>query len=156
MRCRLVLAVCLGCFCMVMHTASSAQESGPDPEEEQAAAPSGDRSGNTAQPQEGVLIRGADSQTEQRLDQIRERKIQMKAEREALLREREELQKEIHKAEADFPQKISRSLENTALTTYESLKQKLAALDARTEKFSSELKALNEEEQGLLEGLKRP
>lgn len=76
-----------------------------------------------------------------KLARITQRKLELKGEREELLRERELLQQEIKKADASL-----------TIEKFNALQKKSDDLDARIKKFSSELKALNEEESGLLRG----
>lgn len=106
--------------------------------------------GHVEKSQEGVL-RGTDSGQETRLKQITQRKLELKAEREALLRERETLQQEVNEANDRLAIKTLNAIQRkSGITHRESLRQRSADLDSRIEKFSSELKSLNEEEAGLL------
>ncbi len=119
---------------------SSAQESTLGTEEQKETVKSANSSGNGAKPKEGVF-KGADSEREKRLEQITQRKTELKVEREALLREREDLRQEMTNS--------SYSLRHNRVK-FNALRQKSADLESRVEKFGSELKALNEEEAGLL------
>ena len=119
---------------------NSAQESDLGTEQQKETLKSANKSGSAAKPKEGGF-KGADSERERRLEQITQRKTELKAEREALLREREDLQKEMTNN--------SYSLRHNRVN-FNALRQKSADLESRIEKFGSELKALNEEEPGLL------
>lgn len=119
---------------------NSAKESTLGTEEQKETLKSANKSDNGAKPKEGVF-KGAGSEREKRLEQITQRKTELKTEREALLREREDLQQE--------RTNNSYSLRHNRVK-FNALRQKSADLDSRIEKFGSELKALNEEETGLL------
>ncbi len=108
---------------------NSAQESALGTEEQKETLKSANKSGSAAKPKEGGF-KGADSERERRLEQITQRKTELKAEREALLREREELQQEM--TNNSYILRHNRIKLNA-------FKQKSADLDYRIEKFGSEL-----------------
>ncbi len=111
---------------------------------------SADESGYLAKPQEGVF-KGADSEREKRLEQITQRKTELKAEREALLREREDLQQEVNESNDRMAKRSLNTVQQrSGIALQQSLRQRSADLYSRIEKFGSELKSLNEEEAGLL------
>jgi len=100
-----------------------------------------------ARPGEGVLIRGANPEQEIRLDRINQRKLELVEEREKLQRGREQLQQEIKQNDAALT-----TTDNMTTEKFRELQKKANDLDSRIIKFSSELKALNEEETSLLRG----
>lgn len=101
--------------------------------------------------QPGAATKPKDPEREKRLKQITQRKIELKTEREALIKERDELQREVNEANDRLAIRTLNAIQRkSGINHRQELRQKSADLDSRIEKFSNELKSLNEEEAGLL------
>ena len=113
------------------------QEAAPGQEGKKEGEGMPDSHGNNSEKPSALI-----NENKIRLDRINQRKLELGGEREELLRERERLQQEIKKADVYLPTE-----------KFNALQKKSDDLDSRIKKFSSELKALNEEETGLRRGL---
>jgi hypothetical protein len=89
------------------------------------------------------LVKGLKPEDEARLDQITRKKVEMKSERERLIKERDQFHEDMR---------------NTGMITtqeqFDAIKKRIADLDTRISTFNEDVKKLNEEEQKILESSK--
>ena len=97
-----------------------------------------------AKPGEGVLIREANPEQEKRLDQIKQRKLELKAEREKLSKEREQLNQDAKTMGTIYKQE-----------QFDEITKRNADIEARINRFNEEVEKLNSEESGIIEGLNK-
>ncbi len=117
------------------------EEESVSPEKEaDKSAP--DLKGPEKQSGEG-LVKGLKPEDEARLDQITRKKVEMKSERERLIKERDQFHEDMR---------------NTGMITtqeqFDAIKKRIADLDTRISTFNEDVKKLNEEEQKILESSK--
>ncbi len=112
-------------------------------EREETKKPAAD-AGDSAKTDAGVLIKGAAPEAEERLDRITERKIDLKTDRDNLIKESEQLHEDV---------------KNTGVVRtqaqFDALKKKIADLQNRINAFNDEVKNLDDEEQKILKELKK-
>jgi len=112
-------------------------------EQEETKKPATD-AGDSAKPDAGVLIKGATPEAEKRLDRITKRKIDLKTDRDNLIKERDQLHEDVKNAGMVKTQ-----------AQLDALKKRIADLENRINAFNDEVKNLNDEEQRIVEGLKK-
>jgi hypothetical protein len=98
----------------------------------------------TPKPKEGVLIKGANPEQEKRLDQINQRKLELKVEREQLSKEREQLNQDIKETGMVYTQE-----------QLDRLTKSISDVEGRINRFNEEVKKLNAEEAGIIEELNK-
>jgi hypothetical protein len=89
------------------------------------------------------VVRGLNPEQAKQLDMINEKKTAMKAERERLIKEREQLHEDVKSAG------VVRNQEQ-----FDALKKRISDLEARINGFNEEVKRISEEESRLIEGSK--
>jgi predicted RNase H-like nuclease (RuvC/YqgF family) len=92
---------------------------------------------------EGELIKGLKPEEEERLDQINRKKLEMKDEKEKLIKEQDKLHEDV---------KITGMVKTQA--QLDAIKNRIKDLETRINAFNSEVKKLNEEEKNIIEGSK--
>jgi hypothetical protein len=95
-----------------------------------------------SEPQKGVLVRGKDPVAEKRLDEINQRKQELMTERDRLIQETEQLNKKI------IDTGEVKTEEESAVIT-----KQINGIEEKINRFNSEVKALREEENSILEAL---
>lgn len=123
---------------------SSVPEPVPVEEGRKEADKSTDDSKNGAKSEEGVLIRGANPEQEKRLDEITRRKLELKVEREKLSKEREQLHQEVKDAGMLYSQE-----------QFNRITKRISDVEGKINRFNDEVKKLNAEESGIIEGLNK-
>jgi len=93
---------------------------------------------------ETVLTRGANPEQEKRLDQINQRKLELKAEREKLSKDREQLNQDVKAMGTIYKQE-----------QFDEITRRISDVEDRVNRFNEEVKKLNEEEAGIIEGLNK-
>lgn len=99
---------------------------------------------DTAKPGEGVLIRGANPEQEKRLDQINQRKLELKVEREKLSKDREQLNQDVKNMGTIYKQE-----------QFNEITKRISDVEERIKGFNEEVKKLNAEEAGIIEELNK-
>lgn len=99
---------------------------------------------DTAKPDEGVLIRGANPEQEKRLDQIKQRKLELKVEREKLSKDREQLNQDVKNMGMIYKQE-----------QFDEITKRISDVEDRIKGFNEEVKKLNAEEAGIIEELNK-
>ena len=94
---------------------------------------------DSAKPGEGVLIRGVNPEQEKRLDEITQRKLELKQERDKLIKDREQLQQDVQNMGTVYTQE---QLDGT--------KKRISDVEERINKFNEEVKKLNLEEENII------
>ena len=97
-----------------------------------------------AKPGETVLIRGANPEQEKRLDQINQRKLELKVEREQLSKDREQLNQDVKAMGTIYKQE-----------QFDDITKRISDVEGRVNRFNEEVKKLNEEEASIIEGLNK-
>ncbi|MHC4890523.1 MAG: hypothetical protein ACYTEO_13785 [Planctomycetota bacterium] len=96
-----------------------------------------------SEPQRGVLVRGKDPVAEKRLDEINQRKQELMTGRDRLIQETEQLNKKI------IDTGEVKTEEESAVMT-----KQINEIEEKINRFNSEVKALREEENSILEALR--
>ena len=91
-----------------------------------------------------VFIRGANPEQGKRLDQINQRKLELKDEREKLSKEREQLQKEVKETGMIYTQE-----------QLDRITKRISDVEEKISRFNEEVKKLNAEESSIIEGLNK-
>lgn len=122
---------------------NSAAEPDSATEGQKEAAKAVDGAKNGANPEEGVLIRGANPDQEKRLDQIMQRKLELRSERGKLSGEREQLHQDVKEMGMIYKQE-----------QFDGIKKRIADVEGKIGRFNEEVKGLNEEEEKIIGALK--
>jgi len=123
---------------------NSAQEPASVTEGQEEAIKSAEESKNGAKSEEGVLIRGANPEQGKRLDQINQRKLELKGEREKLSKEREQLHQEVKETGMVYTQE-----------KLDQITKRISDIEEKISRFNEEVKKLNAEESSIIEGLNK-
>jgi len=94
---------------------------------------------DSAKPGEGALIRGANPEQEKRLDEITQRKLELKQEQDKLGKDREQLQLDANNMGMIYTQE-----------QFDGIKKRISDVDERINGFNEEVKKLNEEEEKII------
>ena len=94
---------------------------------------------DSAKPGEGVLIRGTNPEQEKRLDQINQRKLELKGEREKLSKDREQLSQDVKNMGMIYTQE-----------QFNGVTKRISEVEERINRFNEEVKKLNEEEEKII------
>lgn len=97
-----------------------------------------------AKPGEGVIIRGANPEQEKRLDEINQRKLELRQERDKLGKDREQLQQDAKDMGVIYTQE-----------QFDGINKRITDVEERISRFNEEVKKLNAEEAGIIEGLNK-
>jgi len=97
-----------------------------------------------SKPGETVLIRGVNPEQEKRLDQINQRKLELKVEREQLSKDREQLNQDVKAMGTIYKQE-----------QFDEITKRISDVEERVNRFNEEVKKLNEEEASIIEGLNK-